>query len=112
MRVESLSEEFYKAHAHHYARIAQEFIQSVYTNASHPALTSDLDLMARLKELMPPGGRGLDAGCGAGARDVVYYWRYGYNIVGLDADHTGELEPAAEPGRGIFFWIMVEYFAS
>ena len=35
-----------------------------------------------------------------------------HHIGGLDADHAGELEPAAEPGRGIFFWIVVEYFAS
>ena len=84
MRVENLSKDFYSAHAQRYAQIADEFIQSVYTKSSHPALTSDLDLMARLKELMPPGGRGLDAGCGAGARDVVYYWRDGYDIVGVD----------------------------
>jgi len=31
-----------------------------------------------------PGGNGLDAGCGAGARDVFYYWRDGYGIVGVD----------------------------
>ena len=85
MRVENLSEEFYRAHAQRYAQIAHEFIQSVYTNTSQPALTSDLDLMTRLKELIPAGGRGLDAGCGAGARDVVYYWRDGYDIVGVDA---------------------------
>ena len=84
MRVEKLSTDFYRAHAKRYAQVAHEFIQSVYTNTSHPGLTSDLDLMVRLKELIPPGGRGLDAGCGAGARDVVYYWRDGYNIVGVD----------------------------
>ena len=84
MRVENLSEEFYSAHAQRYAQVAHQFIQSVYTHTSHPALTSDLDLMARLKELIPSGGRGLDAGCGAGARDVVYYWRDGYDIVGVD----------------------------
>ncbi len=84
MRVESLSEAFYEAYAQRYAQVAHDFIQSVYTNTSHPGLTSDLDLMVRLKELIPPGGRGLDAGCGAGARDVFYYWRDGYNIVGMD----------------------------
>ena len=84
MRVENLSSDFYRAHAQRYAQVAHDFIQSVYTNTSHPGLTSDLDLMVRLKDLIPPGGRGLDAGCGAGARDVVYYWRDGYNIVGVD----------------------------
>ena len=84
MRAENLSNDFYRAHAQRYAQVAHEFIQSVYTNSSHPGLTSDLDLMVRLKELILSGGRGLDAGCGAGARDVVYYWRDGYNIVGVD----------------------------
>lgn len=84
MRLENLSKDFYSAHAQRYAQVAQEFIQGVYTNSSHPGLTSDLDLMVRLKELIPPGGRGLDAGCGAGARDVLYYWRDGYDIVGVD----------------------------
>ena len=84
MRVENLSNDFYSAHAQRYAQVAHEFIQSVYTNTSHPGLTSDLDLMVRLKELIPPGGRGLDAGCGAGARDVLYFWRDGYDITGVD----------------------------
>ena len=84
MTVENLSEDFYEAHAQRYAQVTHNFTQSVYTSTSHPGLTSDLDLMVRLKELIPPGGRGLDAGCGAGARDVFYYWRDGYNIVGVD----------------------------
>ena len=84
MTVQSLSNGFYGAHAQRYAQVANDFIQSVYTNASHPGLTSDRDLMVRLKELIPRGGRGLDAGCGAGARDVFYYWRDGYDIVGVD----------------------------
>ena len=84
MRVENLSNDFYSAYAQRYAQVADEFVQSVYTNSSPPGLTSDLDLMVRLKELILPGERGLDAGCGAGARDVVYYWRDGYDIVGVD----------------------------
>jgi len=36
------------------------------------------------KQLIPRGGNGLDTGCGAGARDVFYYWRDGYDIVGVD----------------------------
>ena len=84
MKLENLSEEFYGTHAQRYAQVTHEFIQSVYTNTSHPGLSSDLDLMVRLKELIPRGCRGLDAGCGAGARDVFYYWRDGYDIVGID----------------------------
>jgi len=40
--------------------------------------------MTWLKQLIPRGGNGLDAGCGAGTRDVFYYWRDGYDIVGVD----------------------------
>lgn len=76
---------FYSQNAQRYAQVAHEFIQSVYVNASHPGLASDLDLMKRMKELVPAGGKGLDAGCGAGARDVFFYWRDGYDIVGFDA---------------------------
>lgn len=84
MTLESLSNGFYGAHAQRYAQVANDFIQSVYANASHPGLTSDRDLMVRMKEFIPQGGRGLDAGCGAGARDVFYFWREGYDIVGVD----------------------------
>jgi SAM-dependent methyltransferase len=38
-----------------------------------------------MKELVSLGARGLDAGCGAGARDVYSYWRDGYDVVGVDA---------------------------
>ena len=31
------------------------------------------------------GSRGLDAGCGAAARDVFSYWEKGYDIYGVDA---------------------------
>ena len=37
-----------------------------------------------MKELTP-GRRGLDAGCGAGARDVHHFWFSGYDIFGIDA---------------------------
>ena len=77
--------EFYRHHASRYAQVSHGFVQSVYTNVSHPELRDDLDLMARLKELVPRGAKGLDAGCGAGARDVFYYWRDGYDVVGVDA---------------------------
>lgn len=76
--------EFYRRHARRYAQVAHEFRQSVYVRRSHPRLRSDLDAWERLKELAP-GGRGLDAGCGAGARDVFRLWSEGYDIVGVDA---------------------------
>ncbi len=76
---------FYARHAQRYAEVAHNFIQSVYTNVSHPGLNSDADLMDRLQELVPAGSRGLDAGCGGGARDVFFYWQKGYDIHGVDA---------------------------
>ena len=79
------SESFYRRHAQRYAEVSHNFIQSVYTEASHPLLGGDRDLMVRIQELVPPGSRGLDAGCGAGARDVYFYWQRGYDIYGVDA---------------------------
>jgi ubiquinone/menaquinone biosynthesis C-methylase UbiE len=38
-----------------------------------------------MRELIPEGARGLDAGCGSGARDVFFYWQLGYDVVGFDA---------------------------
>ena len=78
------SEEFYRHHSDRYAEVAHKLLQSVYLRSSHPALKGDLDLLERLKELTP-GRRGLDAGCGAGARDVYQFWREGYDIYGIDA---------------------------
>ena len=78
------SEEFYRHHANRYAEVAHQLLQSVYLRSSHPALKGDLDLLERLKKLTP-GPRGLDAGCGAGARDVYHFWREGYDIYGIDA---------------------------
>ena len=79
------SESFYRRHAQRYAEVSHNFIQSVYSDVSHPGLQGDTDLMDRLQELVPPGRRGLDAGCGAGARDVFFYWQRGYDIYGVDA---------------------------
>ena len=79
------SESFYRRHAQRYAEVSHNFIQSVYSDVSHPGLQGDTDLMDRLQELVPQGCRGLDAGCGAGARDVFFYWQRGYDIYGVDA---------------------------
>ncbi len=86
------SESFYKDHAQRYAEVSHNFIQSVYTDTSHPDLKSDTDLMARLRELVPAGSRGFDAGCGSGARDVFFYWQNGYDILGVDAVEENILE--------------------
>jgi len=67
------SEEFYRHHAHRYSDVAHQLLQAFYTRSSHPALKEDFDLLDRLVQLAP-GRRGLDAGCGAGARDVHRLW--------------------------------------
>jgi len=77
------SADFYRKHADRYAEVAHQFIQSVYLDATHPQLKGDRDLHTRLKELTP-GKRGLDAGCGAGARDVYLFWTEGYDMWGID----------------------------
>ncbi len=79
------SESFYRHHAQRYAEVSHNFIQSVYTDVSHPGLKGDMDLISRMQELVPSGARGLDAGCGAGARDVFSYWQGGYEMYGVDA---------------------------
>ena len=86
------SETFYRQHARRYAEVSHNFIQSVYSDMSHPALKGDADLMDRLQELVPAGARGLDAGCGAGARDVFFYWQKEYDIHGVDAVEENILE--------------------
>ena len=57
--------EFYREHASEYAALRQ-----VFANRSHPRFREDLDLYRRLAELAIPG-RGLDAGCGAGALEMA-----------------------------------------
>ncbi len=79
------SETFYRRNAQRYAEVSHAFVQSSYIDASHPGLKGDTDLMDRLQELVPTGSRGLDAGCGAGARDVFFYWQKGYDIYGIDS---------------------------
>ncbi len=78
------STDFYRHYAQEYARVSDQFLQSVYSNTSHPALKNDWDLWDRLVQLAP-GPRGLDAGCGAGARDVFHAWSKGYDVIGIDS---------------------------
>ena len=78
------SPEFYRDQANRYSQVAHEFVQSVYLKSSHPGLKHDWDAWERLKKLVP-GKRGLDAGCGAGARDVYHAWSEGFDVTGIDA---------------------------
>ena len=78
------STDFYRNHAQEYARVADQFLQSVYAKTSHPKLKHAWDLWDRLVQLAP-GSCGLDAGCGAGARDVFHAWSEGYDVVGIDS---------------------------
>ena len=82
MQFESL--EFYREHAKRYSQLSHEFTHSVYKDASHPNLTGDMDLLSRARELASDK-RGLDAGCGAGARDVYLLHTWGYDAYGIDA---------------------------
>ena len=41
---------------------------------------------------LAPGRKGLDAGCGAGARDVFHAWSQGYDVVGIDSVEENILE--------------------
>ena len=77
--------DFYRAHAARYAELSHGFLEAGYTGCSHPGFRSDLDLQRRLTQLAPPPARGLDAGCGAGARDVHLLTRLGYDMQGIDA---------------------------
>ena len=78
------SEDFYRHHAQRYSEVAHQLLQSVYIKSSHPTLKGDMDLLDRLVQLAP-GKTGLDAGCGAGARDVHHLWGLGFDIHGIDA---------------------------
>ncbi|MCH8107646.1 MAG: class I SAM-dependent methyltransferase [Chloroflexi bacterium] len=84
MTTRDYSPEFYRDHSKRYSQIAHEFLQSVYQKSSHPGLKHDWDIWDQLKKFVP-GKRGLDAGCGAGARDVYHAWSEGYDVTGIDA---------------------------
>ncbi len=82
MQFDSL--EFYRENAQRYSQLSHEYTHSVYTGSSHPSLNGDMDLLNRVAELAS-GRRGLDAGCGAGARDVYLLHTWGYDAYGIDA---------------------------
>ena len=82
--VADTSAEFYRRNAGRYSEVAHGFLQSVYVQSSHPLLTDDSVLISRALALSP-GRRCLDAGCGAGARDVYALHRVGCDVQGIDA---------------------------
>ena len=82
MKFDSL--DFYREYTIRNSELSSEFINSVYTDCSHPGLRDDMDLLRRVSELAP-GTRGLDAGCGAGARDVHLLHTWGFDVSGIDA---------------------------
>ena len=80
----SHSLDFYRHNAQRYSELSYGLLHSVYSECSHPDLKGDMDLLERLMELAQ-GRKCVDAGCGAGARDVYLLWNRGYDIYGLDA---------------------------
>ncbi len=82
--VGDISAAFYRRQATRYAEVTHEYGQAVYLDASVPGLTDDLVLLSRAKDLAP-GCRCLDAGCGAGARDVFSLWSDDWDVYGIDA---------------------------
>ena len=82
MQFESL--EFYREHGKRYSQMSHEFSHSLYDEISHPRLTGDMALLNRATDLAS-GKRSLDAGCGAGARDVALLHSWGFEAYGVDA---------------------------
>ena len=82
MKYESL--DFYRDNTLRYSELSHDFTNSVYTDCSHSGLRDDMDLLRRVSELAP-GKRGLDAGCGAGARNVHLLNTWGLDVYGIDA---------------------------
>jgi ubiquinone/menaquinone biosynthesis C-methylase UbiE len=85
MKIDSL--DFYREHSRRYSDLSllsHESTHSVYGYSSHPRLRNDMDLLHRVVELAQ-GRRSLDAGCGAGARDVHLLHTWGHDSFGIDA---------------------------
>ncbi|MFC2008950.1 class I SAM-dependent methyltransferase [Chloroflexota bacterium] len=78
------SRDFYRRQGRQYAHVAHTFKQSVYSSPSHPIITDDWALLSYALTLVT-GRTCLDAGCGAGGRDVFELWRRGFDAYGIDA---------------------------
>lgn len=75
--------EFYRQHANRWTVCTEFYYRSPFLATSSPLIKGFSSLYQRLRELAP-GRRGLDAGCGAAARDVYKFWQDAYNVFGLD----------------------------
>ncbi|MEH2408075.1 class I SAM-dependent methyltransferase [Nostoc sp.] len=82
-QIQAKARDFYARQAGLFAKILSES-WSEYTNISHPAFKNDLDLIRQVKELVSPGAKGLDAGCGPLAREVFCFYQDGYDMYGID----------------------------
>ncbi|MCH7996965.1 MAG: hypothetical protein IIB11_04215, partial [Chloroflexi bacterium] len=69
------SYEFYRRHAREYAEWWD----------SHADLLDLEKVGARLLEMVPPGARGLDAGCGPAVKELLRFLHGGYDVLGIDA---------------------------
>jgi SAM-dependent methyltransferase len=82
-QVQAEARDFYSRQAELFAKILNES-WSEYTNISHPGFKNDLDLIRQVKELVPQGAKGIDAGCGPLAREVFFFYEDGYDMYGID----------------------------
>lgn len=78
------SKDFYRRQGRLYADVARTFRQSVYFSPSHPDITDDWAVLSHALTLIE-GRSCLDAGCGAGGRDVSELCRRGFDAYGVDA---------------------------
>ena len=69
------SYEFYRHHAREYAEWWD----------SHTDLLDLERVGGRLLEMVSPGARGLDAGCGPAVKELLRYLQGGYDMLGIDA---------------------------
>lgn len=77
------SESFYRTHGWRYAEINDECRK--YVSCSDSRFHCDPDLLAAFMDLLPKGAKGLDAGCGAGSRDLHLLCSHGFDAYGLDS---------------------------
>ena len=78
-------QDFYSAQCDRYWEITEFPEGERYTDASNSKLKNDGDLMLFMMSKVHQGAKGLDAGCGPGARDVDIYQQRGFDLFGIDA---------------------------
>ncbi len=80
---------WYDHHAERYAEVAEQFIQSKWSSPSDLAIQGEMAVLRHLIELVGPSAKGLDAGCGPGARDTSIFQQSGYDMTGVDITQEG-----------------------